>query len=131
MLANAARRISSPSNVTTCAELALHSFSAAAAIVSKTGCTSFGDWLITRRISAVAVCCSKASFVSLNSRTFSIAITAWSAKVCRSAICVSENGPGSGRPTTMAPKGVCSRSRGTATTLRKDPLSAGVALTAC
>jgi hypothetical protein len=34
-----------------------------------------------RRISPVAVCCSKASFVSVNSRTFSIAMTAWSAKV--------------------------------------------------
>ena len=33
---------------------------------------------------AVAVCCSSASFVSLNSRTFSIAITAWSAKVLSS-----------------------------------------------
>ena len=30
----------------------------------------------------MAVCCSSASFVSLNSRTFSMAITAWSAKVC-------------------------------------------------
>jgi hypothetical protein len=29
---------------------------------------------------AVAVCCSSASFVSLNKRTFSIAITAWSAR---------------------------------------------------
>ena len=30
-------------------------------IVSKTGWTSVGDWLITRRISLVAVCCSSAS----------------------------------------------------------------------
>ena len=36
---------------------------------------------MTRRISAVAVCCSSASLVSLNRRAFSIAITAWSAKV--------------------------------------------------
>ena len=50
-------------------------------MVSNTGCTSVGDLAITRRISAVAVCCSSASFVSLNSRTFSMAITAWSAKV--------------------------------------------------
>jgi hypothetical protein len=28
--------------------------------VSKTGCTSVGDWLITRRISLVAACCSNA-----------------------------------------------------------------------
>src|ERR1700730_4113803 len=33
-----------------------------------------------RRMSLVAVCCSSASFSSSNSRTFSIAITAWSAK---------------------------------------------------
>ena len=43
--------------------------------------------LITCSTSAVAVCCSSASCVSLNSRTFWIAITAWSAKVCSSAIC--------------------------------------------
>ena len=36
---------------------------------------------MTRRISLVAVCRSSASFVSLNSRTFSMAITAWFAKV--------------------------------------------------
>ena len=43
---------------------------------------------MTRRISLVAVCCSNASVRSrlrscnsLNSRTFSMAITAWSAKV--------------------------------------------------
>ena len=52
---------------------------------------------ITRRISAVAVCCSSASFVSLNRRTFSMAMTAWSAKVLSSAICLSVNGPASGR----------------------------------
>ena len=50
-------------------------------MASNTGCTSVGDSLITFRISAVAVCCSSASCVSLNSRTFSMAITAWSAKV--------------------------------------------------
>ena len=48
---------------------------------------------MTRRISAVAVCCSSDSVTSalracssLNSRTFSIAITAWSANVLGSAI---------------------------------------------
>ena len=47
------------------------------------------SWMMTRRISAVAVCCSRASVSSrfrasssVNSRTFSIAITAWSANVC-------------------------------------------------
>src|SRR5215470_400125 len=33
--------------------------------MSKTGCTSVSDWLMTRRISAVAACCSWASALSL------------------------------------------------------------------
>ena len=41
---------------------------------------------MTRRTSAVAVCCSSASRVSLNRRTLSTAISAWSTKVCISAI---------------------------------------------
>ena len=57
---------------------------ARSAIASKTGCTSVGELLMTRRISAVAVCCSSASLVSFIRRTFSIAITAWSAKVLKS-----------------------------------------------
>ena len=36
----------------------------------------------------MAVCCSSASLVSLNSRAFSIAITAWSAKVCSRLDCL-------------------------------------------
>ena len=58
------------------------------------------DRPITLSSSLVAVCCSSATRSSLlrasssvNSRTFSMAITAWSAKVLRSAICVSEKGP--------------------------------------
>src|SRR5262245_52440694 len=51
-------------------------------MASNTGCTSSGELAITFRMSAVAVCRSSASLVSLNSRTFWIAITAWSAKVC-------------------------------------------------
>jgi len=42
--------------------------------------------------SAVAVCCSSASRVSVKSRAFSIAMTACAAKFCNSAICLSENG---------------------------------------
>ncbi len=49
---------------------------ALAAMASKTGCTSDGELAMTFRISAVAVCRSSASLVSLNSRTFSIAMTA-------------------------------------------------------
>ena len=58
-------------------------------MVSNTGWTSVGERAITRRISLVAVCCSSASVrsrfrasSSVNRRTFSMAMTAWSAKVC-------------------------------------------------
>ena len=54
---------------------------AVATMASNTGCTSVGELLMTRRMSALAVWCASASCVSLNSRTFSIAITAWSANV--------------------------------------------------
>ena len=47
---------------------------------------------MTCNTSAVAVCCSNASRVSVNSRAFSIAMTACAAKFCNSAICLSENG---------------------------------------
>ncbi len=67
------------------------SFTAVTTMALNTGRTSVGDWLITRRISAVAVSRSNASLVSLNRRTFSIAITAWSAKVSTSAIWRGEN----------------------------------------
>ena len=67
---------------------------------SKTGCRSVGERQMTRRISLVAVCCSSASvrsalraWSSLNRRTFSMAITAWSAKVWSSAICRVGEGP--------------------------------------
>ena len=74
-------------------------------ILSNTGCVSATEPLITCSTSAVAVCCSSASLVSLNRRTFSIAITAWSAKVwSRSTWCVGER-PGSRRATTIAPIG--------------------------
>ncbi len=122
---SAAKWINSPSNVKTFTELALHSFSAAVAIVSNTGCTSICDWLITRRISLVAVCCSSASVrsrlrvsSSLNRRTFSIAITAWSAKVCSSAICASENGTTSARHTPIEPMARSPRISGTPRTVR-------------
>ena len=46
---------------------------------------------------------------SLNSRTFSIAITAWSAKVSSSSICFVGEGPDLRRRITMTPDGVASR----------------------
>ena len=50
-------------------------------IFSNTGAVSATELLMTCSTSAVAVCCSSASLVSLNRRAFWIAITAWSAKV--------------------------------------------------
>jgi len=71
---------------------ASHSRAARSAIASSTGCMSVGELEMTRRISAMAVCCSSASFVSLNNRAFWIAITAWSANVFSSAISFSVYG---------------------------------------
>jgi len=101
-------------------------------MVSNTGCTSVRDWLITRRMSLVAVCCSSATErsrlrapSSVNSRTFSIAITAWSANVDSSATCASENGPGSDRPRLIAPMVRPSWTSGTASTARNPAAIAG------
>jgi len=47
---------------------------------------------MTCKTSAAAVCCSKASRVSVRSRAFSIAMTACAAKFCNSAICLSVKG---------------------------------------
>ena len=69
-------------------------------IASNTGCSSAGELADDlQHLRLVAVCCSSASdssrvraCTSSNSRTFSIAITAWSAKVVTSSICLSVNG---------------------------------------
>ncbi len=66
---------------------------------------------------------------SVNSRTFSIAITAWSAKVRSSAICEAGKGPGSGRPTAMPPIAFLSRISGTARMLRNRPAVARFPIT--
>ena len=71
-----------------------------ASIASNTGSSSPGELEMTFSTSEVAVCCSSASdssrvraCTSSNSRTFSIAITAWSAKVVASSICFVGEGP--------------------------------------
>jgi hypothetical protein len=46
-----------------------------------------GEALMTCNTSAVAVCCSKASRVSVSNRALSIAMTACAAKFLSSAIC--------------------------------------------
>ena len=88
----ATMRRCSPSRRKIAEFVAPHTRAAFSTTASMTGWRSVGELAITRRISAVAVCCSSASFVSLNSRTFSMAITAWTAKVSSSSICLSENG---------------------------------------
>jgi hypothetical protein len=96
---------------------------ARSAIASNTGWTSVGDALMTCRISAVAVCCSSASWVSLKSRVLSIAITAWSANVCNRPISAGANGRTWLRSSAITPIDWPSRSIGTASTVRK-PLRA-------
>ena len=91
-----------------------------ASMAWNTGSSSPGELLMTCSTSEVAVCCSSASessrvraCTSSNSRTFSIAITAWSAKVVSSSICLSVNGLTSVRCKPMAPIGMPSRRSGT------------------
>jgi len=67
---------------------------ARSATASMTGCTSAGELEMTRSTSLMAVCCSRASFVSLNSRAFSMAMTAWLANVPSRVICLSDSAPG-------------------------------------
>ena len=72
-------------------------------MASNTGCRFDGDEAITFSTSAVAVCRASASLVSLNSRVFWIAMTAWSAKVLRRVSSLSENGLGGCRITAIDP----------------------------
>src|SRR5499427_1124108 len=113
-------RSTSPSKRKTWARSASHSRMAFSASVSKTGWRSKVERPITLSSSLVAVCCSRATRSSLlrapssvKRRTFSTAMTAWSAKVLRSSTCVSENSPGSDRATKIAPTTCPSRSMGT------------------
>ena len=99
------------------------SFSARSPMMSKTGCTSVGEPEITRRISLIAVCCSSASFVSLNRRTLSIAIAAWRANVSTSATWSGEKRPGSRRKRKMPPYAPPSRISGTPSTARNSRLT--------
>ncbi len=74
-------------------------------MASNTGAASETRTADDLSTSAVAVCRSSASCVSLNSRTFWIAITAWSAKVCSSWTWCAANAPGSLRVTLIMPIG--------------------------
>ena len=68
---------------------------------------------MTFSTSAVAVCRSSDSFVSLNRRTFSIAITAWSAKVLAREISLSLNAPTDQRRMAKQAIALPSRIKGT------------------
>ena len=115
----------SPSKRYTAPKTPSQSRTALWAIASKTGCTFVGELLRTERISLVAVCCFSASVSwrlrscsSLNNLKFSMAITAWSAKVFRRAICFSVNGRTSVRRIMIPPMATPSRNKGVASTLR-------------
>ena len=83
---------------------------------------SVGERAMTRRISAVAVCCSSASFVSPNSRAFSIAIAACLEKVVTSWICVGVNGSTRSFHSASTPMTTSSRKIGTPSIVRKPPI---------
>ena len=90
-----------------------------------TGSSWPGELLMTRSTSEVAVCCSRDSerscvrvCTSSKSRTFSIAITAWSAKVVTSSICFRVKGCGSLRCSVMTSTTMPSRIVGTASPAR-------------
>jgi hypothetical protein len=68
--------------------------------------------------SLASASCLLLSWISSNSRTFSIAIAAWSAKVDTSSICFSLNGRTSERVNVKTPVGMPSRNIGTPSTVR-------------
>ena len=93
--------------------------------VSSTGCTSEVERLMTLSTSLVAVWYSSDSCRSSvrcrrssNSRAFSIAITAWSAKVVTSSICAVVKGLTARRPQPITPIGWPSRRIGTPRNVR-------------
>ena len=94
-----------------------------------TGSSSPGELEMTCSTSEVAVCCSSDSVSSRvrccsasNSRTFSIAITAWSAKVVDQLDLLVGERPHFVARQTRTPIGVPSRMSGTPSTVRKPPI---------
>ena len=86
---------------------------ALASMAWNTGSSSPGELLMTLKTSEVAVCCSSASVssrvracTSSNSRVFSMAITAWSAKVVTRSISLAVNGSTVRCTSPMTPIGV-------------------------
>jgi len=87
-------------------------------IFVNTGCGSAIEPEITPSTSAEAFCCSSASLVSLKSRTFSMAITAWLAKVRSRASWFSLNGRASARRIMIEPMASPPRMSGVARMVR-------------
>ena len=90
------------------AEAASHSRIAFSSIASNTGARSPGEELMTCNTSAVAVCCSNASRVSVISRAFSIAMTACAAKFCKQRDLFVGEGRTSWRKTVIQPSSASS-----------------------
>ena len=134
--ATGCRRARPPEGSTSCtrkmlASVAPHSLAAFSATASRTGWRSVGELEMTRRISLVAVCCSRASVrsafracSSASSRAFSMAMTAWSAKVSSRATCRSVKSSGSFRRSAITPTAEDPRIRGTERTARTPRLRA-------
>ncbi len=87
-------------------------------ILSNTGLVSATELLMTCSTSAAAFCCCSDSCVSLNSRTFSIAIAAWSANEVTSSISLASKARASARPSVSTPIVSPSRRIGTASSVR-------------
>ena len=94
-------------------------------MASSTGCSSFGEREITPSTFDVAVWYSRVSetsrvlaCTSSNSRVFSMAITAWSAKVSTSSTCLAVNGLTTWRARNVTPITSPVRSSGTASIVR-------------
>ena len=100
-------------------------FAALSTMASSTGCTSVGERLMMlehfgrRRLMLQRLAHSRCALASsLNSRTFSMAMTAWSAKVLSSAICLSVEGLNFRAANINNPIGTSLRSSGVARTVR-------------
>src|SRR5262245_58389899 len=83
-----------------------------------------GRGLLLQRLAEIAV----RACTSSNSRTFSIAITAWSANVVASSICLSVNGRTVDRCNTITPMAVPSRRSGTPSMVRTLNLSRSISV---
>jgi len=108
--ASVCRIISARASGNSCAALSM--------ILSNTGWALSTDAAMTLSTSLVAVWCSSASCVSLNSRVFSMAITAWLAKVVNNSTMRAGKSPAWVRVTLISPMAPPWCSKGTPSMLR-------------